>query len=104
MTNSEYFYTWVAVLTWLIGELEAYPNTKIYGFDTLDYADNIANYSDLVHYNIDMNSMQLDAIRDNTHRLTSENIEEYLKIMKQKIQEYDVEPLVKIAKEALGEE
>lgn len=103
MTNSESFYAWSAVLTWLIGELESYPNAKIYGFDTLDYADNIANYSDLIHYNIDMNSMQLDAIRDNTHRLTSENIEEYLKIMELKIQEYDVEPLVKIAKEALGE-
>lgn len=103
MTNSESFYTWSAVLTWLIGELESYPNAKIYGFDTLDYADNIANYSDLIHYNIDMNSMQLDAIRDNTHRLTSGNIEEYLKTMELKIQEYDVEPLVKIAKEALGE-
>lgn len=103
MTNSESFYTWGAVLTWLIGELESYPNVKIYGFDTLDYADNIANYSDLIHYNIDMNSMQLDAIRDNTHRLTSENIEEYLKTMELKIQEYDVEPLIKIAKEALGE-
>lgn len=103
MTNSENFYTWSAVLTWLIGELESYPNAKIYGFDTLDYADNIANYSDLIHYNIDMNSMQLDAIRDNTHRLTSGNIEEYLKTMELKIQEYDVEPLVKIAKEALGE-
>lgn len=92
-----------STLLWLVSEIEKYPNATLYGFDDIDYADKIANYKDLTHYNIDMNSMQLDAIRDNTHRLTSENIEEYLKIMKQKIQEYDVEPLVKIAKEALGE-
>ncbi len=93
-----------STLLWLVSEIEKYPNATLYGFDDIDYADKIANYKDLTHYNIDMNSMQLDAIRDDMHRLTSENIEEYLKIMKQKIQEYDVEPLVKIAKEALGEE
>lgn len=97
------FMKFKSILKWFVLELESYPNVRIYGFDTLDYADNIANYSDLVHYNIDMNSMQLDAIRDDTHRLTSENIEEYLKTMELKIQEYDVEPLVKIVKEALGE-
>lgn len=97
------FMKFKSVLKWFVLELEFYPNARIYGFDTLDYADNIANYRDLIHYNIDMNSMQLDAIRDNTHRLTSGNIEEYLKTMELKIQEYDVEPLVKIAKEALGE-
>lgn len=101
--ESEAFMRFKEVVSWLVKKLESYPNAKIYGFDTLDYADNIANYNDLTHYNIDMNSMQLDAIRDNTHRLTSENIEEYLRTMELKIQEYDVEPLIKIAKEALGE-
>lgn len=102
-TNSEEFYTWSAILIWLVKELESYSNAKIYGFDTLEYADEIANYSDLIHYDVDMNSMQLDAIKEDTHRLTSDNIEEYLQIMEKKIQEYDIEPLVKIAKETLGE-
>lgn len=101
--KNERFIKFKTFLRWFSKELESYPNAKIYGFDDTDYADEIANYKDLTHYNIDMNSMQLDAIRDNTHRLTSENIEEYLKTMELKIQEYDVEPLVKIAKEALGE-
>lgn len=92
-----------STLLWLVLEIDKLPNATLYGFDDLDYADKIANYKDLTHYNVDMNSMGLDAIRENTHILTSENIEEYLKTMESKIQEYDIEPLVKIAKEVLGE-
>lgn len=97
------FLQFQSTLSWFVLELEKYPNAILYGFDDLDYADEIANYKDLTHYNIDMNSMQLDAIRENAHRLTSKNIEEYLKTMEAKIQEYEVEPLVKITKEALRE-
>lgn len=68
--DSELFSNYYAILSWFIKETKKYPNVKIYGFDDLDYADNIANYKDPVHYNIDMNSMQLDAIKNNTHILT----------------------------------
>lgn len=42
------FSKWVAIIKWLVAELEKYPNAKIYGFDTLDYSDNIANYHDII--------------------------------------------------------
>ncbi|EGK8077032.1 hypothetical protein IO383_001495, partial [Campylobacter lari] len=71
-----------------------YPNVKIYGFDNLNYADNTMNYMDLVHYNIDMNSMQLDAIKNQTNILTPENMDEYFKIMEEKIKNYDLNPLI----------
>ncbi len=100
-TNSEMFYTWSAIIKWLVSELEKYPNATLYGFDTLEYADEIANYSDLIHYNIDMNSMQLDAIANKKHILTSQNIEEYLKIMEEKIQAYDVETVIESVKDKL---
>ncbi|MDE7174333.1 MAG: hypothetical protein K2N70_08340, partial [Helicobacter sp.] len=83
------------VLTWLVSEIEKLPNAKLYGFDDLDYADHIENYWDIYHYNIDMNSMQLDAIRDDTHILTPHNIEEYLNTMRRKIDEYDPKPIIK---------
>lgn len=97
------FLQFQSTLSWFVSELEKYPNATLYGFDDLDYADEIANYKDLTHYNIDMNSMQLDAIRDKKHILTPENIRAYFKTMESKILEYDIEPFVKIAKEALGE-
>ena len=50
-----------------------------------------------------MNSMQLDAIRDETHILTPHNIEEYLNIMRRKIDEYDAKPIIKTIKAILQE-
>lgn len=97
------FLQFQSTLSWFVSELGKYPNATLYGFDDLDYADEIANYKDLTHYNVDMNLMQLDAIRDGKHILTSENIEEYLKTMESKILEYNIEPLAKVAKEMLGE-
>ncbi|QOQ98127.1 hypothetical protein [Helicobacter winghamensis] len=92
--NSIYFYTWKEVLIWLIKETSNYKNVTFYGFDTLDYADNIANYKDSTHYNIDMNSLQLSAIQNKTHILTLDNMESYFDTLEQKIQDYDITPLI----------
>ena len=91
------------VLLWLVSEIDKLPNAILYGFDDLDYADHIENYRDLTHYNIDMNFMQLDAIRDATHILTPHNIEEYLNTMRRKIDEYDPKPIIKTIEAALQE-
>lgn len=80
------------ILKWLVSQ--NLPNMKIYGFDDLDYADDIANYKDLTHYNVDMNSMQLDAIASGTHILTPQNIDSYLATMESKIKNYDITPLI----------
>ena len=82
------------LLKWFVQEVQTLPNAKIYGFDDLDYADDIANYSDLIHYNTDMNSMQLDAIANGAHILMPENIDEYLQTMENKIKAYDLAPLI----------
>lgn len=85
----------------MYAEIDKLPNAILYGFDDLDYADHIENYRDLTHYNIDMNLMQLDAIRDETHTLTPHNIEEYLNTMRRKIDEYDPKPIIETIKAAL---
>ncbi|EAJ5682006.1 hypothetical protein BXA13_06775 [Campylobacter lari] len=82
------------MIIYLVDESQKYSNVKIYGFDDLDYADDIANYKDLTHYNIDMNEMQLDAIKNQTNILTPENMDEYFKIMEEKIKNYDLNPLI----------
>ena len=75
----------------------------MYGFNNLSYTDtdDIANYRDFTHYNTDMNSLQLDAIKNKSHILTLENIDMYLNTMQQKIQNYDITPLIDIAKNTL---
>lgn len=95
----QYFNDWKTMILWFIKESTKYPNVKIYGFDDLDYADSLDNYTDARHYNVDMNSIQLDAIANGTHILTPENIDEYLQTMENKIKAYDLAPLIAEIKE-----
>ncbi|TEY03450.1 hypothetical protein [Campylobacter sp. US33a] len=96
--DSKLFSKYYAIVSWLIKETSKYPNVKIYGFDDLDYADDIRNYKDPAHYNTDMNSMQLDAIKNGMHILTPQNMDEYFKIMEEKIRNYNLTPFVEFIK------
>ncbi|MCV3427492.1 hypothetical protein L8W41_01905 [Campylobacter sp. IFREMER_LSEM_CL1904] len=89
-----YFSKLTKITKWLICQTKNDFNVKIYGFDDLDYADKIENYYDISHHDIDMNSMQLDAIKNQTNILTPENMDEYFKIMEEKIKNYDLNPLI----------
>lgn len=95
----QYFNDWKTMILWFVKESAKYSNVKIYGFDDLDYADSLDNYTDARHYNVDMNSMQIDAIANGTHILTPENIDEYLQTMENKIKAYDLAPLIREIKE-----
>lgn len=83
-----------AALKWLVIQCDKLPNVKVYGFDDTSYANDIAHYKDISHYNTDMNSMQLKAIASNKHILTKDNIDSYLKTMEQNITNYDLTPLI----------
>lgn len=83
------------MVKWFVRESAKYENAKIYGFDNLDYADNLDNYTDARHYNVDMNSMHLDAIASQKHILTPQNIDEYFNTLQDKIKNYDIKPFIK---------
>ena len=86
---------------WLFEQTKDLKNVTIYGFDTLDYADDIENYAgDTIHYNIDMNSLQLDSIQNKKHILTPDNIESDFDIFEQKIKDYELTPLINIIKDS----
>ncbi|EAJ7432042.1 hypothetical protein ACXAIF_000344 [Campylobacter coli] len=97
-TNGELFSNYYALISFIVKKTSKYPNVKIYGFDNLNYADDITNYKDPIHYNIDMNSIQLDAIKNGTHILTPQNMDKYFKTMEEKIRSYDLTPFVEYIK------
>ena len=70
-------------------------NVLIYGFDNTDIPDNLALYIDTAHYSEKVNSFMLDAIKNDTHRITLENIDSYFEEMRKKVEAYDIEPLRK---------
>lgn len=98
-----YFSRIKSILHWIVLEASKYQNVKIYGFDDLDYADDIANYRDLTHYNIDMNEIQLMAIKNQTNILTKTNIEEYLENFENKIRKYNIDEFIKAVKKYFPE-
>lgn len=100
MDSREKFEKLRAILKWLVVECKDLPNVKIYGFDDTSYSDNIANYRDITHHNIDMNSTYLMSIKQNAHILTTNNIDSFLSTMEQKIKDYDLSPLKEILKKA----
>lgn len=71
------------------------PNLRLYGFDNEDFTNNINRYKDLEHYDEKVNSFMLDAIKNDTHRITLENIDEYFEEMQKKVETYDIESLRK---------
>lgn len=70
-------------------------NIKVYGFDNTDIPNNLSLYMDQFHYDEKVNSFMLDAIKNDTHRITLENVDNYFEEMRKKVEAYDIEPLRK---------
>lgn len=92
--TSKYYADIKANLKWFIREVNGLSNVRIYGFDDLSYADNLDNYRDLNHYNVDMNALQLDSILKQTHIINAQNMDAYFRILDKKILDFNVAPLV----------
>lgn len=74
---------------------QKFPNVKVYGFDNTNIPSDLSHYIDLVHYDEKVNSFMLDAIKNDTHRITLENVNSYFEEMRKKVEAYDIEPLRK---------
>lgn len=98
--GNDFFKAWSDNIRDFVVACKELENVKIYGFDTLSYPDNIANYKDSRHYNADMNLLQLKAIANNTNIIDSKNIESYLKEMEIKIKNYDISPFLNVIKDS----
>lgn len=99
--DSSLFSRYRAVLKWLIVEIQKYPNAKIYGFDDLNYSDDLRNYIDAPHYRPDMNLKQLEAIKSQSHILTPQNMDSYFEIFEEKIRNFDTRPIREFVKKKL---
>ena len=53
------------------------PNLRIFGFETEDFLDDIANYKDTSHYHPRFNSRILLWMQSGSHQLTEANLDDY---------------------------
>ncbi|MCE3037134.1 hypothetical protein LW135_04745 [Helicobacter sp. faydin-H20] len=101
VSNEEYVARYFKSLRWFVQESTKYPNVKIYGFGNDNYTDDIKNYKDHVHHSMDMNVKQIDAIAEGSHIVNNENIDIYLKNLQDRVQKYNVKPLIDILEKRL---
>ncbi|MWV61740.1 hypothetical protein DCO58_07950 [Helicobacter saguini] len=103
MDEVEDFYEWGEVLKMLVLKASKLENMKVYGFDDMDFPDNLGNYHDLTHFNSWMNDYEIESIANNLHILTPQNIDKYIEITESKIRNYDMETLRKLYSETQKE-
>jgi hypothetical protein len=72
--------------------LNAPDNVTIYAFNDTDWVDDIDNYLDYVHYTNNTSTNYIfKAIKDKTNIITKNNIEKYLKKVREKFTNYDIQ-------------
>ncbi|MDR2107532.1 MAG: hypothetical protein LBO73_03365 [Holosporaceae bacterium] len=75
---------------YLLQNTKNYKNIIVFGFDNDSFTTDISRYRDGKHYDEKINSYILNAIREKTHILTVENVDEYFEKMKKDIQHFDL--------------
>ena len=76
--------------------LRKYPNVKIFDFQIAkEITHNLDNYRDFTHYHQKINKWMLEQIRDNNYLVTKDNINEYVKDLKEQVKNYDVNKTLK---------
>ena len=82
----------LAVYEYLIQQSEKYPNVKIYWFYDEDFPADISSYKDLTHYHQSINSLQIDAIKNGTHLITTKNYQQKFRKWMRKVNHFDIRP------------
>ncbi len=79
---------------YLIQKTAAYKNVKIYWFYDENYVSDITKYKDLTHYHHSINSLQLDAIKNGTNIINSNNYQEKFTSFRDKINNFDIQSYI----------
>lgn len=77
-------------MRYVVSAIERYPNAKTYGFDHLEFTNDIANYKDPSHHHPRFNSAVLRWMKSNDHELTGHNIETYITTVSELAKNYDI--------------
>ena len=73
-----------------VSKLVPYPNVKIYGFDNLEFTQDLSYYKDLTHYKPEINTMLLKLTGRDEYRLYSNNVDSYLSKLTERVETYDL--------------
>lgn len=77
-SDPQRFEEYIKLLRLVIDECARHSNVHVFGFETEDFLDDIANYKDTSHYHQRINSQMLHWMKNGEHELVPDNIEPYI--------------------------
>ncbi len=92
-SDPQRFEEYLGILRLVVNECAKYPNVKVFGFETEDFLDDIANYKDTSHYHQRINSEMLHWMKNGEHELTPENIEPYIQVITERAAAYPLKEI-----------
>ena len=92
--STDKFEKFLSIIDYLVKNSAKFPNVKIYGFHDLKFVGNLRNYYNSSHYQPDVNRYMLYCIKNDLHRLTVDNLEEYEMNMLKNLQSFEIKEIV----------
>ncbi len=92
-SDPQRFEEYLEILRMVVSDAEKYPNVKVFGFETADFLDDIANYKDTSHYHQRINSAILRWMKSGEHELTSSNLEPYIQEISERAAGYPLKQI-----------
>lgn len=95
-SNPDYFKLYTQYIHFVADTAQQYGNIHVFGFDALDFPDNIAHYKDTKHFGVEIDSKILHWMKNRQHELTDKNIADYIETITRKARQYDLVRLARI--------
>ena len=92
-TNTPAFALHQQVVRHVVRRAEALGNVRVFGFEDCAFVDDITRYKDVTHYDDGVNEYMTESMGQNRHRLTSDNMEEYLARCDELARSFDIKAL-----------
>jgi len=89
--NPYKYQLYLETMRYLVVEGAKYKNLKVYSFDDMAYLDDLNNYRDMRHYDIDMNTTMLDSIKEQKGVISIDNLDAFIETIDKKNANYKLD-------------
>src|SRR5574344_1335483 len=83
-------------LKYFASECDKRKNCNLYGYSDMKFTTDLHYYKDSNHYKDTVNSLMIDSIKENTHRVTKDNLDAYIKSSLNVIESVDLGDIEKV--------
>jgi len=79
--NPYKYQLYLETIKYVVTEGGNFKNLTVYSFDDTPYLDDLNNYRDMRHYNVDMNEVMLDSIKEGKNIINVNNLHSFIELI-----------------------